>query len=45
MLGKHHAHLELPKVKVATIKLFHDFQRLHDTLPSPVVNPFEGSPM
>jgi hypothetical protein len=29
MLGKHHAHLEFPKVKVATIKLFHDFQRLH----------------
>ncbi len=29
MFGKHHAHLELPKVKVATIKLFHDFQRLH----------------
>jgi len=29
MLRKHHAHLELPKVKVATIKLFHDFQKLH----------------
>jgi hypothetical protein len=25
MFGKHHAHFELPKVKVATIKLFHDF--------------------
>jgi hypothetical protein len=29
VLRKHHVHLELPKVKVATIKLFHDFQRLH----------------
>jgi hypothetical protein len=29
MLEKHHAHFKLPKVKVATIKLFHDFQRLH----------------
>jgi hypothetical protein len=29
MFGKHHAHLELPKVKVATVKLFHDLQRLH----------------
>jgi D-alanyl-D-alanine dipeptidase len=29
VLRKHHAHLELPKVKVATIKLFHGFQRLH----------------
>jgi hypothetical protein len=29
MLGKYHMHLELPKVKVATIKIFHDFQRLH----------------
>jgi hypothetical protein len=29
MFGKHHAHLELPKVKVATIKLLHDFQGLH----------------
>jgi len=29
MFGKHHAHFELPKMKVATIKLFHDFQGLH----------------
>jgi hypothetical protein len=29
MFGKHHAHFELPKVKVATIKLLHDFQGLH----------------
>ncbi len=29
MFGKHHAHFELPKVKVAAIKLLHDFQRLH----------------
>jgi len=29
MFRKHHAHFELPKVKVATIKLFHDFQGLH----------------
>jgi hypothetical protein len=29
MLRKHHVHLELPKVKVTTIKLFHDFQKLH----------------
>jgi hypothetical protein len=29
MLGKNHAHFELPKVKVAIIKLFHDFQKLH----------------
>ncbi len=29
MFGKHHAHLELPKVKVATMKLFHDFEKLH----------------
>jgi len=29
MFGKHHAHFELPKVKVVAIKLFHDFQGLH----------------
>ncbi len=29
MFWKHHAHFELPKVKVSTIKLLHDFQRLH----------------
>jgi len=29
MFGKHHAHFELKKVKVATIKLLHDFQGLH----------------
>jgi len=29
MLLKHHVHFELAKVKVATIKLFHDFQRYH----------------
>jgi hypothetical protein len=29
MLGKHHAHLKLPKVKVATIQFFHDLQRLY----------------
>ncbi len=29
MFKKHHAHFELPKVKVVSIKLFHDFQRLH----------------
>jgi hypothetical protein len=29
MFRKHHAHFEPPKVKVATIKLLHDFQGLH----------------
>ncbi len=29
MFRKHHAHFELPKVKVAAIKLLHDFQGLH----------------
>jgi hypothetical protein len=29
MFGKHHAHFELPKVKVAPIKLLHDFQGPH----------------
>jgi len=29
MFGKHHVHFELPKVKVATIKLVRDFQGLH----------------
>jgi hypothetical protein len=29
MFRKHHAHFELPKVKVATIELLHDFQGLH----------------
>jgi chromatin segregation and condensation protein Rec8/ScpA/Scc1 (kleisin family) len=29
MFRKHHVHFELPKVKVVTIKLFHDFQGLH----------------
>jgi hypothetical protein len=29
MFRKHHAHFELAKVKVATIKLLHDFQGLH----------------
>jgi hypothetical protein len=29
MFRKHHAHFELPKVKVATIKLLHDFQGLN----------------
>jgi hypothetical protein len=29
MFKKHHAHFELPKVKVATIKLLHDFQGFH----------------
>jgi hypothetical protein len=29
MFGKHHAHFELPKVKIAAIKLLHDFQGLH----------------
>jgi hypothetical protein len=29
MFRKHHAHFELPKVKVATIKLLHDFQGFH----------------
>jgi hypothetical protein len=29
MFRKHHAHFELPKVKVATIKLLPDFQGLH----------------
>jgi hypothetical protein len=29
MFRKHHAHFELPKVKVATIKLLHEFQGLH----------------
>jgi len=29
MFRKHYAHFELPKVKVATIKLLHDFQGLH----------------
>jgi len=29
MFRKHHAHFELLKVKVATIKLFHDSQGLH----------------
>jgi hypothetical protein len=29
MFKKHHAHFELPKVKVATIKLLHDFEGLH----------------
>jgi hypothetical protein len=29
MFGKHHAHLKLPKVKVVTIELFQNFQRLH----------------
>jgi hypothetical protein len=29
MFRKHHVHFELPKVKVAIIKLFHDFQKLH----------------
>jgi hypothetical protein len=26
MVGKHHAYLELPTLKVTTIKLFHDLQ-------------------
>jgi len=29
MFRNHHAHFELPKVKVATIKLLHDFQGPH----------------
>jgi len=29
MFRKHHVHFELPKVKVGTIKLLHDFQGLH----------------
>jgi len=29
MFKKHHAHFELPKAKVTTINLFHDFQGLH----------------
>jgi hypothetical protein len=29
MFKKHYAHFELPKVKVATIKLLHDFQGFH----------------
>jgi hypothetical protein len=29
MFRKHHAHFELPKVKVVSIKLLHDFQGLH----------------
>jgi hypothetical protein len=29
MFRKHHAQFELPKVKVATIKFFHDFQGFH----------------
>jgi len=29
MFGKHHARFELPKGKVATMKLFHDFQGFH----------------
>ncbi len=29
MFRKHHAHFQFPKVKVATIKLLHDFQGLH----------------
>jgi hypothetical protein len=29
MFRKHHVHFELPKVKVATIKLLQDFQGLH----------------
>jgi hypothetical protein len=29
MFRKHHAHFELPKVKVALIKIFHDFQGFH----------------
>jgi hypothetical protein len=29
MFRKHHAHFEFRKVKVATIKLLHDFQAFH----------------
>jgi len=29
MFKKHHVHFELPEVKVAIIKLLHDFQGLH----------------
>jgi hypothetical protein len=29
MFRKHHVHFELPKVKVVTIKLLHDFEGLH----------------
>jgi hypothetical protein len=29
MFRKHHAHFELSKVKIVTIKLLHDFQGLH----------------